>query len=260
MVTRLADRVAIVTGAGSGIGAATARRFAEEGARLGLNDLRPEYLEELLPSLPGAGHLAVAGDVSEEATVERLAHETRKAFGRIDVLVNNVGELFFKDVTETTVEEWDRLMAVNVRSIFLACKHVVPTMLEQGSGSIVNLASISAFIGQEMAGQSSVAYSVTKAAARQIATSLATRYAGTGIRVNAVAPGATRTRQVRHFLTELSDEEEAAIWESAGSQLTPLGRVGRPEEIANAILFLASDESSFVTGTTLVADGGYLAR
>lgn len=111
-----------------------------------------------------------------------------------------------------------------------------------------------------MGGQSSVAYNVTKAAARQIATSLASRYAAAGIRVNAVAPGATRTNQVRHFLPQLSEDEEDAIWNMAGSDLTPIGRVGTPEEIANAILFLASDEASFITGSVVVADGGYLAR
>ncbi len=135
-------------------------------------------------------------------------------------------------------------------------------MLAQRSGSIVNLASISAFIGQEAdeGGPSFFAYSVTKAAARQLATALATRYAKDGIRVNSVAPGATRTKQVRHFMPQLSAEEEDAIWENAGAQGTPMGRVGRPEEIAAAIAFLASDDASFVTGTTLVADGGYLAR
>lgn len=257
---RLDGKVAIITGAGSGIGEATARRFAVEGARLVVNDLRENYLDDLAGDFDGADHVQVVGDISEEDTAVRLASAAIESFGRIDILVNNVGELFFKDITETTVEEWDRLMAVNVRGMFLACKHAIPSMLDQGGGSIINLASISAFIGQEMGGQSSVAYNVTKAAARQIATSLASRYAAAGIRVNAVAPGATRTNQVRHFLPQLSEDEEDAIWNMAGSDLTPIGRVGTPEEIANAILFLASDEASFITGSVVVADGGYLAR
>ena len=258
---RLEGKVAIVTGAGSGIGQATARRFADEGASLVLNDISEPYLGELEADL-GAAHAYVVGDVSQEATAERLATTAHERFGRIDVLVNNVGDLFIGEITEMSVEDWDRLVATNLRSMFLCCKHVIPAMLEQGGGSIVNLSSISAFIGQEgeEGGPSFFAYSVTKAGARQLATSLATRYAKEGIRVNAVAPGATRTRQVRHFLPDLSEEEEDAIWENAGAQGTPMGRVGRPEEIAAAIVFLASGEASFVTGTTLLADGGYTAR
>lgn len=258
---RLDGKVAIVTGAGSGIGRATARRFVDEGAQLALNDISEDYLGELEADL-GPGHAYVAGDVSQEDVAQRLAATARERFGRIDVLVNNVGDLFIAEITETSVEDWDRLMATNLRSMFLCCKHVIPTMLEQGGGSIVNLSSISAFIGQEAedGGPSFFAYSVTKAGARQLATNLATRYAKQGIRVNAVAPGATRTRQVRHFMPDLSQEDEDAIWENAGAQGTPMGRVGRPEEIAAAIAFLASDEASFVTGTTLVADGGYIAR
>ena len=258
---RFDGKVAIITGAGSGIGQATARRLADEGARLVINDIDEDYLEELSRSLT-ADHRTVVGDVAQEETAHRLAETARTQFGRIDVLVNNVGDLFIGEITETSVEDWDRLMATNLRSMFLCCKHVIPTMLEQGSGSIVNLASISAFIGQETeeGGPSFFAYSVTKAGARQLATNLATRYAKNGIRVNAVAPGATRTRQVRHFMPDLSPEAEDAIWENAGAKGTPIGRVGRPEEIAAAIAFLASDEASFITGATLVADGGYLAR
>jgi meso-butanediol dehydrogenase / (S,S)-butanediol dehydrogenase / diacetyl reductase len=258
---RLEGKVAIITGAGSGIGRAIAQRLAAEGARLVLNDIDEGYLEDVAGSIDGEVR-TVLGDVSQEETAQRLAAVAREEFGRIDVLVNNVGDLYIGEITETPVEDWDRLMATNLRSMFLCCKHVIPTMLEQGGGSIVNLSSISAFIGQETeeGGPSFFAYSVTKAGARQLATNLATRYAKQGIRVNAVAPGATRTKQVRHFMPDLSQEEEDAIWENAGAQGTPMGRVGRPEEIAAAIAFLASDEASFITGATIVADGGYLAR
>lgn len=255
---QLEDKVAIITGAGSGIGAATARRFAAEGARLVVNDVNGADLEQTLAEL-GDGHEGVVGDVSEESTAAQLAETARGTFGRIDVLVNNAGVHFIRDILDTTSEDWDRIIKINLKSMFLCTKHVIPTMLEQRSGSIINLASISAYIGQEMEGQSTYLYNITKAGARQLAVSLATRYARFGIRVNAVCPGATRTEQIRHENAERSQEAEEAIWTGAG-KATPLGRVGQPSEIAAAILFLASDESSFVTGSSLIVDGGYLAR
>jgi len=252
---RLQDKVAIVTGAASGIGRSTAMLFAREGARLVLNDIDTQGLEALMLQMPGERARTVAGNVADESIARQLAQESLLAFGRIDILVNNAGVHFVKDITEMTVEEWDRLMDINLKSMFLCCKHVIPHMLKQNKGSIVNLASISSFIGQEMDGASTFAYNVTKAGALQLTKSLATRYASDGIRVNCVCPGNVET----NILKRETPAEVAEFWRQA-SRSEPIGRNAQPEEIANAILFLASDESSFVTGAPLIVDGGYLAR
>ena len=252
---RLQDKVAIVTGAASGIGRSTALLFAHEGARLVLNDIDAQGLEALMKQMANERARAVAGNVADESTARQLADESISAFGRIDILINNAGVHFVKDITEMTVQEWDRLMDINLKSMFLCCKHVIPHMLKQHQGSIVNLASISSFIGQEMNGASTFAYNVTKAGALQLTKSLATRYASDGIRVNCVCPGNVET----NILKRATPDEVAEFWRDA-SRSEPIGRNAQPAEIANAILFLASDESSFVTGSPLIIDGGYLAR
>ena len=252
---RLQDKVAIVTGAASGIGRSTAILFAREGARLVLNDIDAQGLEALMPQIAGSGARTVAGNVADEGIARRLAEESISAFGRVDILVNNAGIHFARDITEMTVEEWDRLMDVNLKSMFLCCKHVIPHMLRQNKGTIVNLASISSFVGQEMDGASTFAYNVTKAGALQLTKSIATRYASDGIRVNCVCPGNVET----NILKRGTPAEVAEFWRQA-SRTEPIGRNAQPAEIANAILFLASDESSFVTGAPLIVDGGYLAR
>lgn len=252
---RLKDKVAIVTGAASGIGRSTAICFAREGAMLVLNDIDAHGLEAAKRQFAGGSIRTVAGNVAQEHVALQLAQEAISAFGRIDVLVNNAGIHFVKDITDMTVEEWDRLMDINLKSMFLCCKHVVPHMLKQKKGTIVNLASISSFVGQEMNGASTFAYNITKAGALQLTKSLATRYASDGIRVNCVCPGNVETNIVKRD----TPAEVAEFWRRA-SRAEPIGRNAQPEEIANAILFLASDESSFVTGTPLIVDGGYLAR
>jgi NAD(P)-dependent dehydrogenase (short-subunit alcohol dehydrogenase family) len=252
---RLQDKVAIVTGAGSGIGRATALLFGREGARLVLNDIDQQGLQTVLAQAGEGRSRAVVGNVAQEETACRLAQEAISAFGRIDVLVNNAGIHFVKDITEMTVEEWDRLMDINLKSMFLCCKHVTPQMLMQKKGAIVNLASISSFIGQEMEGASTFAYNITKAGALQLTKSLASRYPAEGIRVNCVCPGNVETS----ILKRASAQEVAEFWRQA-ARSEPIGRNAQPEEIANAILFLASDEASFVTGCPLLVDGGYLAR
>ena len=254
---RLQGKVTIVTGAGSGIGRATALLFAREGARLVLNDVDPQGLGAVLADLGGKEKgRAVVGDVAQEETARRLAQEAASAFGHIDVLVNNAGVFFAKDITDMTVEEWDRLMDVNLKSMFLCCKHVIPHMLRQKKGSIVNLASNCSFIGFELQGVSAFAYCLTKAGALQLTKSLTTRYAAEGLRVNCVCPASIETNVLKGCGTPA---RVAELWRTAGPAL-PIGRNGQPEEVAQAILFLASDEASFVTGCPLLVDGGYLAR
>lgn len=256
---RLQGKVAIITGAASGIGRATAELFAREGARLVLNDINADGVGEVIQKTENpADHESVVGDISLEETANRLAEAAINRYGRVDVLVNNAGIHFIKDITEVTPEEFDRCIAINLKSMFLCSKAVIPHMLKQKSGSIINLASISSFIGQEMMGKSTFLYNVTKAGALQLAKSLATRYAADGIRVNAVCPGATRTNQIteEHTQNKLTLDQ---FWQGAGES-HPMRRHADPSEIAHAILFLASDESSFVTGAPLIVDGGYLAQ
>ncbi|AZV37743.1 NAD(P)-dependent oxidoreductase [Komagataeibacter xylinus] len=246
---RIAGKVAIITGAASGIGRATAERFAAEGAQLALTDLNTDALDELTSQLEknGVDVISVPADVTSEADIARVVHETMKHFGRIDILVANAGVIPEADLASATADLWDHTMAVDARGMFLCCKHAAAEMVHAGQGAIVCLSSISAFAGQK--GQA--VYGPAKFVASGITKHLAIDLADKGVRVNAVAPGTIDTPAV----AGMDAEGIRKVVE-----MHPMGRMGKPAEIASAILFLASDDASFITGAVLPVDGGYLAQ
>ena len=252
-MTRLHGKSCVVTGAAFGIGRATALRFAAEGARLVLTDIQGEPLHALAADLRDAGAdvEAVVGDVSLAADARRMIETAVERYGRLDVLVANAGIIPLGDILESTVEDWDQVMAVDGRGMWLTCKYAIEAMLPAG-GSIVCLSSISGVAGQKR--QST--YGPAKFVASGIARHLAIEWADRGIRVNAVAPGTIRTERVRRLPEEPGGEE----YLQAIERMHPMGRIGDPAEDAAAILFLASDDASFITGVILPVDGGYLAQ
>ena len=236
---RLDGKVCVITGAGSGIGAETARRFGEEGARVVGVDLSPD----------SAGELAIECDVTHEHEVEAMYARVRDEFGGIDVLFNNAGINPNADttVTETTLEAWQLVQDVNVRSVFLCCKHGIPHLLERGGGSVINTASFVAVMG---AAVSQISYTASKGAVLSLSRELGVEFAARGVRVNALCPGPINTPLLEELFSTDPERAEKRLVH------IPMGRFGEVEEIANAALFLASDESSFVTATTFMADGG----
>jgi NAD(P)-dependent dehydrogenase (short-subunit alcohol dehydrogenase family) len=251
---RLLGKVCVVTGAAFGIGRATAELFAAEGARLVLTDIQGKPLEELAAQLSsqGAEVEAVIGDVSDDADAKRMIAAGVERFGRVDVLVANAGIIPLADVLESTADDWDQVMAVDGRGMFLTCKYAIQAMLQSGGGSIICLSSISGLAGQKR----QAAYGPAKFVATGLTKHLAVEWADQGIRVNAVAPGTIRTERVR----QLPDEPGGVEYLEAIERMHPMGRIGEPIEVARAILFLASDDASFITGAILPVDGGYLAQ
>ncbi len=252
---RLEDKVCLFTGAGSGIGRATALLFAKEGARVAAADIdgnRAEAVAEAARALGGEA-LGLQVDVSRSAQVEDMVARTLDAFGRLDVLVNNAGITLAATAVETEEADWDRIMAVNVKGVFLGCKFAIPAMRRQGGGAIVNTASNTASVGL----RKRAAYVASKGAIAALTRALALDHVGDGIRVNCVAPGTVET-PFFDALFEAAEDPAALRRELAARQA--VNRLGTPEEIAGAMLYLACDESNFVTGTMLTVDGGMTAR
>ncbi|MFE5716170.1 SDR family NAD(P)-dependent oxidoreductase [Streptomyces sp. NPDC056501] len=243
---RLADRVCVITGAASGIGRATAERFLAEGARVVAADLDGERLATL------EGAVAVIGDVSLPEDARRMIDTAVERYGRLDVLVANAGVIPLLDITEAEAADFDAVMAVDGRGMFLTCKYAIEAMLVSGGGAIVCTSSISGVAGQAR----QAVYGPAKFVASGLTKHLAVEWAERGIRVNAVAPGTIETERVAAARVEPGGPEYLS--EVLGAH--PMARFGTPEEVAAAILFLASDEASFITGAVLPVDGGYLAR
>src|SRR6266567_4612420 len=252
---RLKGKVCIITGGGSGIGRASALLFAQEGARLAVADKRAASAEAVAAEAArkGAEAIAVEVDVANAAAVERMIARTLEKFGRLDVLVNNAGYGITGSVVETDAAAWDALMAVNVRGVFLCSKYAIPAMKRSGGGTIVNTASVVAAVGIA----NRAAYCASKGAVAALTRAIAIDHVGDGIRCNAIAPGPIDTPYFDDILRKSAD---AAATRKALEARQLLGRLGTPEEIAAGILFLASDESRFATGTILTLDGGMTAQ
>jgi NAD(P)-dependent dehydrogenase (short-subunit alcohol dehydrogenase family) len=250
----LANKVALITGAASGIGRATAQLFAREGASIAIADLNATAAKTLTEEIASTGHRAIfePTDVTSEPDCRRIVERTLNEFGRIDILFNNAGIIRRATVIDLNEQDWDRVMAVNVKSIFLMSKHVIPVMEKAGGGSIINTAS-----GWGLAGGAKAAvYCASKGAVVLLTKAMAIDHGPQKIRVNCICPGDTDTAMLRTEAQQLGEPGDNFLKEAAHR---PLGRVGKPEEIAQAALYLASEASSFVTGTALVVDGGGLA-
>lgn len=251
---RLQNKKAIVTGGAGGIGRATCLALAAEGAAVAVVDLNAEAAEAVAAEIRDAGGtaVAVAADVSREPDIERVVATAVQEFGGVDVVFNNAGIIRRQTAVEIEVDEWDLVFGVNVRAIFLMCKHVVPVMEAAGGGSIVNTGSGWGLKG----GGRALSYCASKGAVVNMTRALAIDHGPAGIRVNSVNPGDVNTGMLRDEARQLAQDADSFLAEAADR---PLRRMGEPEEVAQAVVWLASDDSSYVTGAALVVDGGGIA-
>ena len=248
-------KVAVITGAGMGMGKAIAIAFAEEGASIVVVDVNIDTGQETVKTIQNKGGQAIfiQADVSNASDAQQIAVDTINSFERIDVLVNNAGIQHYGSVIETTEEEWDQVLGVNLKSIFLCSKYCIPEIQKQGSGSVINIASV-----QGIASQKRVCpYSASKGGAISLTRNMAIDFAADNIRVNCVCPGSIDTPLLR-AAAELTGNSQQAIEEWADAHV--LKRVGQPEEVAQVVLFLASNKASFITGAAYVVDGGLITQ
>jgi NAD(P)-dependent dehydrogenase (short-subunit alcohol dehydrogenase family) len=250
----LTDKVALITGGACGIGRATALLFAEKGAAVAITDINIEAGQSVVQEITRSGGKALfeAADVTRAADCERVCDRVRRELGAIHILFNNAGIIRRASVPELSEEDWDRVMAVNVKSIYLMSRQVIPLMVDQGGGSIINMASGWGLTG----GPKAAVYCASKGAVVLLTKAMAVDHGPQNIRVNCICPGDTDTNMLRNEAQQLGEPSDRFLAEAAHR---PLGRVGKPEEIAQAALYLASDAASFVTGIALVVDGGGLA-
>lgn len=249
---KLENRVALVTGAGSGIGRATAQRLAADGAKVAVADWNAETGAESVRLITEAGGDAVLlqADVSKVAECERIVAETAAHFGKLDILVNSAAVMLEKTAIDTTEEDWDRIVDVNLKSVFFCCKYAVLQFRRQGNGgAIVNMASVNSFFAEG----GIAAYCATKGGIAQLTRALAMDHGTEGIRVNSIAPGWIETpMNAKFFALGPHIKQQAA-------RLHAIGRIGQPEEVANMVSFLVSDEAGFITGSLMTVDGGFSA-